>query len=56
MQVGDKVQVVPNHKFHPNRYGIILFFGEEASAGLVILQDLEDISSVFAVDINDLLS
>lgn len=54
MNPGDKVKVKNNHKFHSNKEGIILFFGEEVSSGIVILQDPANKDSVFAVDINDL--
>ncbi len=54
MNPGDKVKVKNNHKFHSNKEGIILFFGEEVSSGIVVLQELTNTDSVFAVDINDL--
>jgi len=50
------VRVKSDHKFHPSREGIILFFGEEASAGVVVLRDIKNSSDVFAVNINDIVN
>ena len=56
MQIGDKVKVNSNHRFYPNREGIIVSFGEEESSGLVILMDLTNPSSYFSVRFQDLFA
>jgi hypothetical protein len=59
MNPGDKVKVSPNHRFHPNREGIIIYFFEEESAGLATLRALDNYfcssDTYFTVDIDDLM-
>lgn len=55
MLTGSLVRIKSDHQFHANRQGIILFFGEETSSGLVVLSDPEDSKIVFAVNINDIV-
>lgn len=55
MKTGDKVKVKSTHRFHSNKEGIILLFGEEETAGLVVLTDPNDANKHFAVKINDLI-
>jgi hypothetical protein len=56
MKPGSKAKVISSHKFHPNREGIILFFCEEESSGVVVLRDLSSDNEVFAVKFNELIS